>query len=61
MYVDIGCNGQISGGGVFDNCTLSKLLSSSNNELNILDPKPLPGRSMPIPYYITAVDDFPLK
>ena len=37
------------------------LLTSPNNELNIPDPKRHTGRSMPIPYYITADDACQLK
>ena len=36
IYVDIGCNGRISDGGVFRNCTLSKAVE--HNDLNITPP-----------------------
>ena len=35
IYIDIGCNGRVSDGGVFDNCSLSKLLSDTTNPLHI--------------------------
>ena len=36
IYVNIGCNGRISDGGVFRNCTLSKAVE--HNDLNITPP-----------------------
>lgn len=56
IYVDIECNGRISDGGVLKNSTLSRALE--NNELNIPDPLPLPGRTTPCPYVIVADDAF---
>ena len=61
IYVDIGCNGRVSDGVVFDESTLSKYLSDSNNPLNIPAPKELPGRNQKMPYFIVADDAFPLK
>ena len=61
LYVDIGCNGRVSDGGVFKNCSLWKALE--NKELNIPIPRPLPGgrATAPIPFMIVADDAFPLK
>ena len=59
LYIDVGCNGRISDGGVFRNSTLSTALEQ--NTLNIPPPKPLPGKTQPIPYMIVADDAFPLK
>ncbi|XP_035432552.2 uncharacterized protein LOC118264220 [Spodoptera frugiperda] len=59
IYVDVGCNGRISDGGVFANCSLSNALS--NGSLNIPPPMPLPGRAKYVPYVIIADDAFPLK
>ena len=59
IYVDIGCNGRISDGGVFRECSLSKALEEKS--LNIPAPSPLPGRSDPIPYMMVADEAFPLK
>ena len=42
IYADIGCNVRVSDGGVFDETTLYKYLSDSNNALNIPAPKELP-------------------
>ena len=41
INVDIGCNGRVSDGGVFEETTLSKYISDSNNPLNIPAPKEL--------------------
>lgn len=58
-YIDVGCNGRISDGGVFNNCSLS--LALTNNDLNLPDPISLPGRHKPIPYLIVADDAFAMK
>ena len=59
QYVDVGCNGRISDGGVFKNSSLFAALEA--NSLNIPQPSPLPGGSSPIPYHLVADDAFPLK
>ena len=46
LYVDIGCNGRVSDGGVWDGTSLSQYLKDRNNPLNIPPPKELPGRSI---------------
>lgn len=51
-YVDVGCNGRISDGGVFNNCSLAAALET--NTLNITSPQPLPHRQEPVPYTIVA-------
>ena len=61
IYVDIGCNGRVSDGGVWDGTSLSQYLKDGNNPLNIPSPKELPGRSIKIPYFIVADAAFPLK
>lgn len=58
-YIDVGCNGRVSDGGVFSNSSISEALEK--NSLNIPPPKPLPQREIPIPYVILADDAFPLK
>lgn len=55
IYIDVGCNGRISDGGVFRNSTLSMALDKET--LNI--PKIDAHESMP--YVIVADDAFPLK
>ena len=58
IYVDIGCNGRISDGGVFRNSTLSKAIST--NLLNIPEPRTLDDGEIEAPYVIVADDAFPL-
>ena len=59
LYVDIGCNGRVSDGGVFKNSALFSGLE--NNTLNIPTPKPILQQHKAIPYMIVADDAFPLK
>ena len=59
VYVDVGCNGRISDGGVFRNCSLYTAME--RNCLNTPEAEPLPGRSMPVPFAFVADDAFPLK
>uniref|UniRef100_A0A2S2NBZ4 Putative nuclease HARBI1 n=1 Tax=Schizaphis graminum TaxID=13262 RepID=A0A2S2NBZ4_SCHGA len=58
LFVDIGCQGRISDGGVFKNSTLHKKIESGN--MNLPSPKPLPGRNKNIPYVILADAAFAL-
>ena len=55
IYIDVGCNGRISDGGVFRNSTLA--MSLDNESLNI----PKSGEDEKLPYVIVADDAFPLK
>ena len=59
-YVDVGVNGRVSDGGVFNR---SHLLNHLDNDQNIPPPEPLPAYmdTNPIPYFIAADDTFPLK
>ena len=70
-YVDIGCQGRISDGGIFKNCELYKLLAS--NQANIPPPSPVNNlsdlndsflleynREANIFYVIVTDDAFPL-
>ena len=59
LYVDVGCNGRVSDGGVFRNSSLSTALEG--NSLNAPPPEPLSGESVPLHYTILADDAFPLK
>lgn len=58
LYVDIGCNGRISDGGVFRNSNLSQALGC--NSLNFPPPKCLPGGTSSVPH-VVADEAFPLK
>ena len=59
LYVDVGCNGRVSDGGVFKNSNLSAALE--HNTLDIPSPEPLPGEEFKLPYMLVADDAFPLK
>ena len=59
LYIDIGCNGRISDGGVFKNSTLFTALES--NILSISSSEPILYQQKPIPYVLVADDAFPLK
>ena len=61
IFVDIGCNGRVSDGGVFGQTTLYNYLEDQTNPLNIPPPQVLPGRNTKIPFYIVGDDAFPLK
>lgn len=57
LYVDVGCNGRISDGGVFRNATLSRAM-----EENLLEvPSPRYVGEHLLPYVVVADDAFPLK
>lgn len=58
-FVDIGCQGRISDGGVFRNTVLFKKLET--NQLHLPLSKPLPPLSEYMPYVIIADDAFALS
>ena len=59
IYVDIGCNGRVSDGGVYKNCSIYEALE--RNELNIPEPTTLPGSRDIVPYVLVADDAFALS
>ena len=59
IFVDIGCNGRVSDGGVFSETPLAKSLLK--NKLSLPISKPLAGRRKAVPYVIVADDAFPLQ
>lgn len=59
IYIDVGSNGRISDGGVFNKCPFAQALDS--NALNIPQPDPLPGRELEAPFVLVADDAFALK
>lgn len=59
LFVDVGCQGRISDGGVFKHCVLHKLIEEK--KLAIPASSPLPGRCYNTPYVIVADEAFPLK
>lgn len=58
-YIDVGCNGRASDGGVFDNSSLRKGLEE--NTIRLPPSQPLLGRDMPVPYVFVADDTFAMK
>jgi hypothetical protein len=59
LFVDVGCQGRISGGGVFANTELYEQLEA--NSLNLPQPKPLvSGSTKCIPYFIVGDEAFAL-
>lgn len=59
LYVDIGCCGRVSDGGVYNNSSLAKGLI--NNSFDIPDETYLPGSNIIAPFVIVADDAFALK
>jgi hypothetical protein len=59
IYVDIGTNGRISDGGVYEKSALSTVLDT--NSVCLPSDRPLPGRHKSMPYVIVADEAFPLK
>ncbi|KAJ8353296.1 hypothetical protein SKAU_G00208630 [Synaphobranchus kaupii] len=59
VYVDVGTNGRVSDGGVWNKTTLCQALMG--NKLHIPPPSPLPGRIKPVPFVVVADAAFSLK
>ncbi|XP_055072963.2 uncharacterized protein [Misgurnus anguillicaudatus] len=59
LYVDVGCNGRVSDGGVFRGTTLQESLEQRT--ANIPQSTPLPGTDIPMPFFVVADEAFPLK
>lgn len=59
LYIDVGCKGRISDGGVFNRSSLHAAIE--NNTLNIPPPRQLPSSNIELPFVIVADDAFALK
>lgn len=59
IYIDVGCKGRISDGGVFNRSTLYTAIE--NGTLNIPSPRNLPHTNIKAPFVILADDAFALK
>lgn len=59
IYIDVGCKGRVSDGGVFNSCSLYTAIE--NKKLNIPPPRKLPSSNIEIPFVIIADDAFALK
>ena len=58
-YANIGCQGQISDGGVFNGTKFKKSLE--DNTMNLPSSSKLPGRNKSTPFVFVADDAFPLS
>lgn len=59
IYINCGCQGRISDGGVFNNCNLYTKMQ--NKSLNLPQPRALPMRNKEIPYYFIGDEAFALS
>lgn len=59
LYIDVGCEGRISDGGVFNKCSFAAALE--NEALQLPHQRTLSGREEAVPYVIVADDAFSLK
>ncbi|XP_066258019.1 uncharacterized protein [Euwallacea similis] len=59
LYVNIGCQGGVSDGGVFKNCQLYKDLEK--NKLHFPESSSLPGRNEKVPFVFVADEAFALS
>lgn len=60
IYIDIGCNGRISDGGVYKNSSLYRLLNKEK-KLNVPSASIIPGTKKIIPYFFIGDDAFALS
>jgi len=59
LYVDVGCNGRFSDGGVVNRCSLYHALETG--PVGLPPAILLPGRTQPVPYFFVADDAFAMK
>jgi hypothetical protein len=59
LYVDVGTNGRVSDGGVYQQNSLATAVGQ--NRLKFPEDKCLPGRNKPVPHVIVADAAFPLS
>lgn len=59
IYANVGCQGRISDGGVFNNTPFKEQLHI--NSLHLPTPRPLPGGTLPIPYVLVGDEAFQLS
>lgn len=59
LVVDVGCNGRVSDGGVFNNSSFSSCIK--DNSLNFPPPMNLPNTNLASPFTLVADDAFPLQ
>ena len=61
LYVDVGTNGRNPDGHAWGRSFLKYALNDSDNPLNIPPPRPLPGRTTPVPFVLTGDEAFGLS
>ena len=61
LYVDVGTNGRNPDGHAWGRGSLKYALNDSDNPLNIPPPRPLPGRTTPVPFVLTGDEAFGLS
>ena len=59
LYVDVGARGSGSDGGVFNVTPLRDALE--RDVAGVPDPEPLPGETVPVPYFIVGDNAFPMR
>ena len=59
IYVNVGCQGRISDGGVFHNTSLRQAID--DHSANLPQDAPYPGMDQPMPYAFVADEAFPLR
>jgi hypothetical protein len=59
LYINVGCQGRISDGGVFNQTNFKEMLP--NCKLNLQKETPLPTREKLVPHVFVADDAFPLS
>lgn len=58
IYANVGCQGKISDGGVFNSTFFKKCLD--DNIIHLPPPRPLPQLSLPVPYVFVGDEAFQL-
>lgn len=61
IYINVGANGRVSDGGVFNGTDLANLLTDSGNPRHLPPDRPLPRMNELVPYVILADAAFPLQ
>ncbi|KAK7457296.1 hypothetical protein BaRGS_00039238 [Batillaria attramentaria] len=59
IWFDVGCNGRAGDAGIFRDSSLAEALEKDT--LGLPPPRPLPGRTEPVPFFIVGDDAFGLK
>lgn len=60
LAADVGMNGKMSDGGNLCRNRFREMIADETNPLNIPPPRPLPNRTMCVPYVAVGDDAFPL-